>query len=298
MRRNECRNCGAYHEFCGYSICPACVRQQQDAEKQQSQELARKLLDLAMESVETPSVAMKKFASLIGSPRFQNNIHGLWGDIESNNFLNICYYKLSLGESPSVTSLKSLPQCALVSIKKNMSTFEDLPFRRQVENAYQQYTKEEQERQAKQAAEQARKRDREVEKAAYEAQLEKTRRSEEEKKQKEETRRKQRLEFISLALLGCVLIAVFVMVKRQYARQEQERKTELARREQERAAREKQERDKAPERQNNQSIPVARPSGRYGFVCSPYTGELVDVRGIPRGAKVGDPRTGRAFINP
>ena len=46
------------------------------------------------------------------------------------------------------------------------------------------------------------------------------------------------------------------------------------------------------------SVSVARPSGRYGFVCSPYTGELVDVRGIPRGAKVGDPGTGRAFINP
>jgi hypothetical protein len=46
------------------------------------------------------------------------------------------------------------------------------------------------------------------------------------------------------------------------------------------------------------AILVARPSGRYGFVYSPYTGELVDVRRIPRGAEVADPRTGRVFINP
>ncbi len=42
-----------------------------------------------------------------------------------------------------------------------------------------------------------------------------------------------------------------------------------------------------------------RHSGRYGFVYSPYGGRaLVDVRGLPRGARVVDPFCGRVFLNP
>jgi Glycine zipper len=45
--------------------------------------------------------------------------------------------------------------------------------------------------------------------------------------------------------------------------------------------------------------PVARPTDRRGFVTSPYYPHyLIDVRGIPRGAKVADPSNGRIFINP
>jgi len=39
-------------------------------------------------------------------------------------------------------------------------------------------------------------------------------------------------------------------------------------------------------------------SGTYGYVYSPYSGQLIDVRGIPRGAQVVDPSTGRVFYNP
>ena len=39
-------------------------------------------------------------------------------------------------------------------------------------------------------------------------------------------------------------------------------------------------------------------SGTYGYVYSPFSGQLVDVRGIPRGAQVVDPSTGRIFYNP
>lgn len=42
-----------------------------------------------------------------------------------------------------------------------------------------------------------------------------------------------------------------------------------------------------------------RHSGRYGFVYSPYgSRELVDVRGLPHGARVVDPFCGRVFLNP
>ena len=46
------------------------------------------------------------------------------------------------------------------------------------------------------------------------------------------------------------------------------------------------------------SILYGRFSGTYGYVYSPYSGRLVDVRGIPRGARVVDPSTGRIFYNP
>lgn len=48
-----------------------------------------------------------------------------------------------------------------------------------------------------------------------------------------------------------------------------------------------------------EDLPYGRPTNRYGFVTSPYEPyNLIDVRGIPHGARVGDPSCGRTFINP
>lgn len=45
--------------------------------------------------------------------------------------------------------------------------------------------------------------------------------------------------------------------------------------------------------------PVAQPADRDGFVTSPYPPHnLIDVRGIPRGAQVMDPSVNRVFITP
>ena len=45
--------------------------------------------------------------------------------------------------------------------------------------------------------------------------------------------------------------------------------------------------------------PVARLSSRRGYVVSPFPPHhLIDVRGIPDGAKVADPSCNRVFINP
>jgi hypothetical protein len=45
--------------------------------------------------------------------------------------------------------------------------------------------------------------------------------------------------------------------------------------------------------------PVGRLTSRSGFVRSPFRpNNLIDVRGIPRGAKVVDPSVDRIFINP
>ena len=52
-------------------------------------------------------------------------------------------------------------------------------------------------------------------------------------------------------------------------------------------------------RSEERSYPVGYRTSRYGFVRSPYDpGNLIDVRGIPRGAKVVDPSCDRVFINP
>ena len=53
------------------------------------------------------------------------------------------------------------------------------------------------------------------------------------------------------------------------------------------------------DRRYSRSYPVAEPTNRRGFVTSPFPPyHLIDVRGIPRGAKVADPSNGRIFINP
>lgn len=50
---------------------------------------------------------------------------------------------------------------------------------------------------------------------------------------------------------------------------------------------------------DRERYPVARPTGRYGLVTSPYYPyNRIDVRGIPSGAQVQDPSTGKIFINP
>jgi hypothetical protein len=46
-------------------------------------------------------------------------------------------------------------------------------------------------------------------------------------------------------------------------------------------------------------FPYGRPTDREGFVFSPYYGHnIIDVRGIPPGARVVDPSCDRVFINP
>lgn len=50
---------------------------------------------------------------------------------------------------------------------------------------------------------------------------------------------------------------------------------------------------------NRGRYPIGRRTDRSGFVRSPYPPNyLIDVRGIPRGAKVVDPSCNRVFINP
>ncbi len=57
--------------------------------------------------------------------------------------------------------------------------------------------------------------------------------------------------------------------------------------------------DDRDRRYDERQYPVGRPTNREGFVISPYHPyNRIDVRGIPRGAQVEDPSTGKIFINP
>ena len=52
-------------------------------------------------------------------------------------------------------------------------------------------------------------------------------------------------------------------------------------------------------REERRGYPMGRFTDRPGFVLSPYYPyNRIDVRDIPRGARVQDPSTGRIFINP
>ncbi len=52
-------------------------------------------------------------------------------------------------------------------------------------------------------------------------------------------------------------------------------------------------------RYRDERYPIGRFTNRDGFVISPYYPySRMDVRGIPRGAQVQDPSTGKIFINP
>lgn len=53
-----------------------------------------------------------------------------------------------------------------------------------------------------------------------------------------------------------------------------------------------------PHYHHHEAPVYGRFSGTYGYVYSPYSGQLVDVRVIPRGSRVVDPSTGRVFYNP
>jgi hypothetical protein len=45
-------------------------------------------------------------------------------------------------------------------------------------------------------------------------------------------------------------------------------------------------------------FPLARPSDRYGFYNSPYTGRAYDLRGVPPGGLTRDVDTGQIFRRP
>lgn len=124
----QCSRCNGWYD--GYGLCPDCQRNDELAEEQrniafdvaeeqeraqqrlQSQahldELKRKLLDLAMESVDQKDTAYQKACILMKSASFTDNLSEFWNDIQSNDFLRNCYYQLIFTPSICFSDLSGI----------------------------------------------------------------------------------------------------------------------------------------------------------------------------------------------
>lgn len=121
-----CSNCGGWKDD-GYYLCPACKRnqdlideqesiaadQQNQAEEHEAEmrriaeeqtaeqerianeshlnEIKRKLMEIAVEGVSEPRTAAKKALVLMGSPDFESNVDWFWPSVSTNSFLKDTY---------------------------------------------------------------------------------------------------------------------------------------------------------------------------------------------------------------
>ena len=82
------------------------ARLQQDSH---IKDVIRKLLDLALESLENTDLAEKKVKVIMQSATFTGSESDFWPEVMSNSFLADCYYRLRLGDNPSEDAIASLP---------------------------------------------------------------------------------------------------------------------------------------------------------------------------------------------
>jgi len=109
-----------------YGTCPECRRNDELAEEQRSiafaqtaeqeriqrqvqeeahlNEIKRKLLELALESVDDRDGVEKKASILMRSSDFAANLHWFWTDVSGNEFLSNSYYSTALGPLVSANS--------------------------------------------------------------------------------------------------------------------------------------------------------------------------------------------------
>jgi hypothetical protein len=110
MSAGTCNRCGGLTPSVGYTLCPACRRNDQlldqqrrvaaqdAAEHRQAQEEAHlneiklKLLDLAIAAIEDKESAARKASVLMRSSDFSQNLHFFWRDVSGNEFLFDVYF--------------------------------------------------------------------------------------------------------------------------------------------------------------------------------------------------------------
>ena len=152
-----CSRCRGYSER---SLCPACERDDYAAEAQRRlareenwakeqryhqnhiKDVSGKLLELALEAVENPSVAKKKVKVLIKSAGFSKIEEELFSEIRENNFLADCYYTTKLGLNPTLDSIKKLRHIALAHIPEWVQDSEESVYSKKVLSLFQAYQAE------------------------------------------------------------------------------------------------------------------------------------------------------------
>ena len=143
------------------SQCPECERNDELVEHQSSmafalaeeeervkrrlqndahvKDILRKLLDLAIESIEDCSLAEKKVKVIMQSAVFSDNQYEFFPEIKANIFLADCYFGTRIDTKPNINSLKNLPQCALDHIPLWGQSSQNSEFAKQVLKLYATY---------------------------------------------------------------------------------------------------------------------------------------------------------------
>jgi TM2 domain-containing membrane protein YozV len=151
----NCRQCGSVSE---YTICPDCRRNEELAEEQRNiafaladaeedskkrlqhdahvKDVLRKLLDLAVESVEDLGLAEKKVKVIMQSAVFTQNESDFFDEIKANNFLADCYYTLRLGAKPDNEQVAQLSDRAKGFLKLWADSHKDSNYAEEVKKLY------------------------------------------------------------------------------------------------------------------------------------------------------------------
>ena len=168
---SKCTKCSGYTE--SYGLCPACQRDEAAAEEQRNlafdiaekherdqaslqrqalvQEFTKKLLDLALEGLENKGIAAEKVNVLMRSPNFSQNEGDIWGEIEANQFLADCYYRIRLGNPPVLDGIRALPYHSQKSLAAYIRASGDSPFITELKKVHQQFQAEVKDEEARQA---------------------------------------------------------------------------------------------------------------------------------------------------
>ncbi len=217
---SRCTKCGGYNSGDRWE-CPECTRleEQRDAdfalarmqEEDQRQlleeghvkELTRKLLDLALESLQNKNLATEKVRLLMQSSTFCENEWRLWSEIAANSFLADCYYPFRLGNPPELNAIRNLPQHSRESIEAYLRKSERTPFITGLKSAWDRYQSEviaENQRIAEAAAKQ---------RAIDE--VENKKQEEVRKARSEQERRRQAVKDMSISLVALFYTAVHLL---------------------------------------------------------------------------------------
>jgi hypothetical protein len=154
----------------GWGWCPECKRNDQLANEQRNiafdvaeeeerakarlqqdahiKDVLRKLLDLAVESLEDADLAEKKVRVIMQSAIFADNESDFFPEIQANIFLADCYYTLRLGANPSIEQVSKLSVNARNFLTKWADSHRNAMYASQAREVYTNFRlkKEEQER--------------------------------------------------------------------------------------------------------------------------------------------------------
>lgn len=143
----QCPKCGIETEYYYNLPCHACsrndnlIRQNRSLEieaeeRKELSDLKRKLIDIAIESIENHVLAKKKVLVVFKSPTFsKNEIHFL-DEIVSNDFLHNTYLFYRLGPKPTPESISNLPPKVISQIHAWITNNCDNPYASKVNKVY------------------------------------------------------------------------------------------------------------------------------------------------------------------